>query len=75
MFPHPDLVIAQASAHHADLRRSARPAPPKAKSRPARRTLGWLLVDIGLRLALAERKLALAERKTARALTRQAMSG
>lgn len=68
MFPHPDLVIAQASAHHADLRRSARPAPPKVKSRPARRTLGWLLVDIGLRLALAERK-------TARALTRQAMSG
>ena len=55
MYPHPELVMAQARAHLADMTSHARAAPASAPSRPAlRQPLGWLLVELGLRLAMSE---------------------
>ncbi len=54
MYPNPELVMAQARAHMADMTSHARTAPALAPSRPAlHQRLGWLLVELGLRLAMS----------------------
>jgi hypothetical protein len=58
---HPDVISALAAAHRADVRAAVRAphrvAAPAAPSRLRRRT-GWLLVTVGLRLAVAPRPAA-----------------
>lgn len=44
------MMKALAQQREADLRRNPGPVPPK-RGRATRQRLGWLLVDLGLRLA------------------------
>lgn len=55
----PDLLTAQVQAHIADLSSQSGPRPESARSprrsgapRRLRRPIGWLFVEIGLRIAL-----------------------
>ena len=50
MHPQPTLIEPLARDRAAELRRHARSRPRRRRS--ARRRTGWLLVDVGLRLAL-----------------------
>ena len=50
MHPQPTLIQALAQERVCELRRGASPRRRRAHS--ARRRTGWLLVDVGLRLAL-----------------------
>lgn len=53
---HPTIAEALLRERHAELRRALQPAaarPPRARARVTpRRRIGWLLVELGLRLTL-----------------------
>jgi hypothetical protein len=59
MFQNPALVRAMARDRVVELQQAAGPAPRGRRARRApstiRRATGWLLVDVGLRLALPRR--------------------